>query len=194
MRLWLSRSSQVPLREQLFTQITLGVVSGDLEAGEKLPSTRELARRFRIHSNTVSAAYRDLHRRGWVEFRKGSGVYVRERNAAQTLDQGSGLDHLISIFLRSARTQGHSLGEITQRLKHWLTLQPPDHFLVIEADPELREILAAEIEEATGVRTVGASPNECTDAEVLTAAQPIVMYGQAEKLRAAIPGDTDFLI
>lgn len=194
MRLWLSRSSQVPLREQLFAQITLGVVSGDLKAGEKLPSTRELARRFRIHSNTVSAAYRDLHRRGWVEFRKGSGVYVRERNATQTLDQGSGLDHLISTFLKTARTQGHSLGEITLRLKHWLTLQPPDHFLVIETDPELREILVAEIAEATGVRTVGASPKECADAEVLTAAQPIVMYGQAEKLRAAIPGDTDFLI
>ena len=75
MRLWLSHSSEVPLREQLVTQIRLGIISGDLPARQKLPSTRELARRFHIHANTVSAAYRELQRSGWVEFRKGSGVY-----------------------------------------------------------------------------------------------------------------------
>src|SRR6267378_8340652 len=96
MRLWLSRSSEVPLREQLVTQIRLGIISGDLKVKQKLPSTRELARRFRIHSNTVSAAYRELDRSGWVEFRKGSGVYVRERSADQTLEDSLGLDHLIA--------------------------------------------------------------------------------------------------
>ena len=62
MRLWLSHSSEVPLREQLITQIRLGIISGDLTAQQKLPSTRELARRFHIHANTVSAAYRELNR------------------------------------------------------------------------------------------------------------------------------------
>ncbi len=76
MRLWLSKSSDVPLREQLTTQIMLGIVSDDLRAGQRLPSTRELARRFRIHANTVSAAYRELAKQGWLEFRRGSGVYV----------------------------------------------------------------------------------------------------------------------
>ena len=60
MRLWLSKNSSVPLREQLVRQLRFGVVSGDLKPGQRLPSTRELARRFRIHSNTVSAAFRDL--------------------------------------------------------------------------------------------------------------------------------------
>ena len=46
MRIWLSKSSEVPLREQLATQIILGIVSNDLKSGQKLPSTRELARRF----------------------------------------------------------------------------------------------------------------------------------------------------
>src|SRR4029078_9443643 len=60
MRLWLSKNSSVPLREQLVRQIMFGVVSGDLKPGQRLPSTRELARRFLIHSNTVSAAFRGL--------------------------------------------------------------------------------------------------------------------------------------
>src|SRR5881275_2855992 len=78
MRLWLSKQSEVPLREQLARQIMFGVLSDDLKPGQRLPSTRELARRFRIHPNTVSAAYRDLERAGWLEVRKGSGVYARQ--------------------------------------------------------------------------------------------------------------------
>src|ERR687883_700682 len=100
MRLWLSKNSEVPLREQLVAQIVLGIVSDDLKPGQRLPSTRELARRHRIHSNTVSAAYRDLAGRGWVEFRRGSGVYVRPLEEGAALDAGLELDQLIAAFLR----------------------------------------------------------------------------------------------
>jgi GntR family transcriptional regulator len=51
------------------------------------------------------------------------------------------LDQLIAVFLRVARDKGFSLSEIQTRLRHWLALQPPDHFLVIEPDGELRRIL-----------------------------------------------------
>lgn len=192
MRLWLSRNSEVPLRDQLVAQIVLGIVSDDLKARQKLPSTRELARRYRIHANTVSAAYRELARRGWVEFRKGSGVYVRERSE-QVLEGNHPLDQLISVFLKTARNQGHSLLEIQSRLQHCLALQPPDHFLLIEPDAELRRIVVAEIEEATRARVVGAGPNECASADLLTGAAPVSLYGQAEAARAALPPDADLI-
>src|SRR2546430_15643895 len=98
MRLWLSKSSEVPLREQLVTQIRLGIISGDLSTRQRLPSTRELARRFRIHANTVSAAYRELHRNGWVDFRKGRGVYVREYSADQRTEDAFGMVQLLAQF------------------------------------------------------------------------------------------------
>src|ERR1044071_2256302 len=131
MRIWLSKNSEVPVREQLATQLMLGIVSWDLKPGQKLPSTRELARRFGIHSNTVSAAYRDLAERGWVELRKGSGIYVREHPGEAALGTGFELDHLFAAFLQAARERGYTLGEIQTRIKRMLELQPPDHFLVI---------------------------------------------------------------
>src|SRR2546428_324652 len=155
MRLWLSKSSEVPLREQLVTQIRLGIISGDLSTRQRLPSTRELARRFRIHANTVSAAYRELHRNGWVEFRKGSGVYVREYSADQRKKDAFDLDRLIADFFQTTRAKGHSLGEVKLRLQHWLTLQPPGHFLLLEPDVELRHILMTEIKGGTHARVVG---------------------------------------
>jgi DNA-binding transcriptional regulator YhcF (GntR family) len=193
MRLWLSRSSEVPLREQLVTQIRLGIVSGDLRVRQKLPSTRELARRFQIHANTVSAAYRELHRGGWVDFRKGSGVYVRGRSTNQRLEDSIGLDQTIRNFFQTARARGHSLREIQSRLQHWLTLQPPDHFLIIEPDVELRCILMTEIQEATGARVAGTSLADLVLPEMLTGAAPVAMYSQAESIRAALPPDADLI-
>ncbi|HSQ19789.1 MAG TPA: GntR family transcriptional regulator [Blastocatellia bacterium] len=194
MRIWLSKSSEVPLREQLATQILLGIVSNDLKPGEKLPSTRELARRFDIHSNTVSAAFQDLERRGWVEFRKGSGVYVREFSGDAASDPELELDQLISTLLQVARKRGYSLGEIQARIKRWLKAQPPDHFLVIEPDEEMRNILIAEIEQATGFRVDGADLDGCSRPEVLAGAAAVAMYGQAEPVRAALPPDASCLL
>ncbi len=197
MRLWLSKNSEVPLREQLVRQIMLGVVSDDLKPGQRLPSTRELARRFRIHSNTVSAAYRELERRGWLEFRKGSGVYVRAlgEGAVAAAAPRLGLDQLISAFLAVARAQGFSLAEVQARVKHWLGLQPPDHFLVVEPDEGLREILAAEILEATGFRVRGAGPQECAREGATAGAAVVALYNRAEEVRAALPeGVTPLLL
>jgi GntR family transcriptional regulator len=194
MRLWLSKNSDVPVREQLVSQIIIGVVSDDLKPGQKLPSTRELARRFGIHSNTVSAAYRHLAGRGWVEFRKGSGVYVRAQVPdTQALAPELELDGLISSFLQVARNRGFSLGEIQRRIKHWLEREPPDHFLVIEPDIELRRILMAEIREATGFRVAGASLEEC-GSSLLAGAATVALYNQAEHVRAALPADANCLL
>jgi len=194
MKLWLSKNCEVPLREQLTTQIMLGVISDDLKPGQRLPSTRELARRFQIHANTVSAAYRDLEARGWLELRKGSGVYVRALAGRQPAAPELRLDQLISTFLQTARDGGFSLNEIQTRIKHWLKLQPPDHFHVIEPDEELRRILIAEIAEATNFRVGGAGVEECQQRGLPAGAAAVALYGHAEDVRAALPPDTNCLL
>ena len=189
MRIWLSKNSEVPVREQLATQIMLGIISHDLKPGQRLPSTRELARRYSIHSNTVSAAYKDLAKRGWVELRKGSGIYVRERAPEETSgDAGLELDQLTNAFLRAAQMRGFSLAEVQARVRHLLELQPPDHFLVIESDEELRRILVAEIKEATDFRVLDAGLEACNDSSRLAGAAVVALYGnEGERIRASLP-------
>jgi len=142
MRLWLSKNSAASLRDQLGTQLTLGVISGDLKPGEKLPSVRELARRYKIHSNTVSAAYRDVETRGWLEARKGSGVYVRDQHRAS---ENSSLHGLIENFLAETRARGFSAAEVRESLARVLGTAPVRRIVVMEPEPELAEILAAEL-------------------------------------------------
>jgi DNA-binding transcriptional regulator YhcF (GntR family) len=192
MQLWISKSSEVPIREQLVTQIILGIVSNDLKIAERLPSTRDLARRYDIHANTVSSAYREIARRGWVEFRKGSGVYVRARND-DAPEEGIALDQLIARFFKNLREEGYSLGEIQTAIQRALSVQRPDHFLLLEPDPELREILVAEIEAATKVKVKSLAPDDEIDGS-MTGAAPLVLYGHMDQYADRIQPKTDLLV
>lgn len=194
MRLWLSKQSEVPIREQLVTQFRLAILSEDLKPGQKLPSTRELARRYQIHANTVSAAYRELAERGWVNFAHGSGVYVRKFDAEAQLDAETDLDQIISEFLKLARSKGYALTEIQARIRRWLQYQTPDHFLLIEPDPKLRQILAAEIQAATDFPVVECSLEDCANRKSFVGAMPVAVYGQGEVVRAALPPHSHLLL
>src|SRR6185312_14705890 len=141
MRIWLSKNCAASLRDQLTTQLTLGIVSGDLKAGERLPSVRELARRYHVHANTVSSAYRDLEASGWLEFRKGSGVYVRNIGSLLPVDEHTSLDSLIERFRDETRARGFSTREVRAELARRFDRAPADRIVVVEPEPELAEIL-----------------------------------------------------
>src|SRR4051812_40211508 len=167
MRFWISPASEVPIREQLVTQIILAILSQDLQAGARLPSTRELARRFKIHPNTVSAAYKDLEKAGWLQLRQGSGVYIRKHSEDLPLSPELKLDRKIGEIFRSAREAGIALAWVRKQLRRWLSLQPPDHFLLIEPDEELARIVVAEIETAVSFPVSSAGLEACDSPEQL---------------------------
>jgi DNA-binding transcriptional regulator YhcF (GntR family) len=194
MQLWLSKESDVPVREQLKAQIKLAILSHDLKPGQRLPSTRELARRFRIHANTVSAAYRELAGEGWVDLRAGSGIYVHTFKPDVALESQLDLDGLIIEFLRIARRTGFSLAEIQSRIRHWMRLQPPDHFLVIDPDQEFRSILITELRAALEFRVEGASLADCANRSRLVGSIPLALYGQAETITAVLPDKMSCLL
>lgn len=192
MRFWISHTSDIPIREQLGTQIVLGIVSADLKPGTRLPSTRELARRFRVHANTVSAAYRDLEQAGWLELRRGSGVYIRNK-ANGGLSPELSLDHLIAQLFRSARELHVPLSAVRARLRHWLDLQPPDHFLLIESDAELREIVAAEMRAAVTFPVTAVDLSACEDPETLQASIPVALPSKVESVRRRLPAGIEVI-
>ncbi len=179
MQLWFSRQSDINIREQLATQIVLAIVSGELAPGQRLPSTRELARRFRLHPNTVSAGYRHLEKSNWLEFRKGSGVYVRA-TPPEKHDGEVGLDRLIAEFFSSARKLNTPLAAVRERLRQWLDVQPPDHFLLIEPDLQLAQIIVSEMKAAVSL-PVKADSEIATG--TLAGAIPVVLSASSKKVK-----------
>lgn len=144
-RIWLSREGP-PLREQLSAQLLLGILSGQLAGGARLPSVREFARRLKIHRNTVSAVYQDLEERGWLELRAGSGVYV----AAGRAERLGGVDAFTRLWVEQARLQGYGLEDLRAALDRLTDNREVHERVVVDPDPELARIIAAELEEAIG--------------------------------------------
>lgn len=191
MQLWFARGSDVSIREQLVTQVVLGILSDDLAAGQRLPSTRELARRFHVHANTISAGYKQLERERWVEFRRGSGVYVRAQKPELPLPSALALDQAMANLLRAARRLGVSLPALRDRLRQWLELQPPDHFLLIEPDEELRRILAAEMQQAVAFSVKSCSFEDC--AKSADGGIPVVLPNRIGSVRQLLPAGSELL-
>jgi DNA-binding transcriptional regulator YhcF (GntR family) len=193
MRFWFARNAAVPIREQLVTQVILAILCSELTPNERLPSTRELARRFRLHANTVSAAYKQLEKEGWVVSRRGSGIYVRKTKPESPLPPALALDHLIANLFRSARELGSTLPAVQSRLRQWLALQPPNHFLLIEPDEELRRIVLAEMREAVTFPVTGEGLEACGSRDKLEGAIPVVLMNKKEAVQTLLPAGTEVL-
>lgn len=139
MRFWISKNNGVPVREQLVRQGILGILSGDLARGERLPSARTLARMHGIHMNTVIAAFQELQDRNWVEARRGSGLFVR------TEDPSDGIDSILATAIEVARSAGLNSQQLMARLESLLEETTIESILVYEPEPELAAILCDEI-------------------------------------------------
>ncbi|MEP2781207.1 MAG: PLP-dependent aminotransferase family protein [Pseudoruegeria sp.] len=78
-----------PVHRQIFRYLSTLIVSGELPAGTKLPSSRDAARQLGVGRNTVITAYDALISDGFLEARQGSGVWVTYEPVAQTIPKSS---------------------------------------------------------------------------------------------------------
>ncbi|CAN5782241.1 GntR family transcriptional regulator [soil metagenome] len=78
--LWLKVdvSSGVPIYVQIVDQVQHAVDVGSLEAGDRLPTVRALAKELTVAPNTIVKAYNELQRSGLIESRPGVGTVVAE--------------------------------------------------------------------------------------------------------------------
>jgi GntR family transcriptional regulator / MocR family aminotransferase len=72
----LRRDDQRPLAVQLADALRHAATIGQLRGGDRLPSTRALARHLAVSRTVTAAAYEQLHAEGWIAGRHGSGTYV----------------------------------------------------------------------------------------------------------------------
>lgn len=72
----LDRESPLPLIRQIYHAISSQILSGELQAGEKLPSTRETASELGVSRNVVIEAYEQLTAEGFLLGISGAGTFV----------------------------------------------------------------------------------------------------------------------
>ena len=70
--------STIPLYEQIYEYIKTDIRNGKISCGEKLPSTRALAKYLEISRSTVELAYEQLLAEGYVEAEACRGFFVTQ--------------------------------------------------------------------------------------------------------------------
>lgn len=112
----LEPSSTTPIYRQLMDQVRRHIASGQLKAGDPLPSVRELAATLAINPNTVSKAYNFLEHDGVIARQRGMGMTVA---APQDTPQAL-LSPALTRLIQEARQLGLSRTEVVRLInKHW---------------------------------------------------------------------------
>lgn len=94
-----------PIFLQIAQNVRRALARGDLSAGEKLSSARELAQELSVNPNTVVHAYAQLEREGVIETRRGLGTFVREDAPVGTMQ-----DELLNTAAQRYADEARRLG------------------------------------------------------------------------------------
>ncbi|HIP70165.1 MAG TPA: PLP-dependent aminotransferase family protein, partial [Anaerolineae bacterium] len=76
--LHLDRTNDTPLYLQIYDQLKMAILAGEIGPGMRLPSSRQLAQAHGVGRITVTQAYEQLEREGYVYGRTGAGTYVSD--------------------------------------------------------------------------------------------------------------------
>jgi GntR family transcriptional regulator len=183
----LNRHSGVPIRDQLVVYLEMRILDGTLQPGERLPSVRALARRLKIHANTVSAAYQELQAAQRVKLRTGSGVFVCE---AGSWDPGDarGLDEMIRLTLRLALRKGFTAAEIRTAVERWLAASAPERIVVVEPLPEMAALIVDELKRHLQVPIAACTLRDLKlDPGLLKGALALLVPYHVQAVRALVP-------
>ena len=96
----LDRSASQPLRAQLEATLREAIRGGRLRAGERLPSSRELARALGVSRGMVQECYGQLLAEGYLTSRTGSATRVASLSGRQAGDQPAAGPALVSAAPR----------------------------------------------------------------------------------------------
>jgi len=103
----------IPFYRQIIDQIKFGIASGNLKAGEQLPTVRALAVDLKVNLNTVTKAYKELEIQNILETQQGSGTFISKADISiPAKERNKKLQSICNEFLTIALSYGFSIEEI----------------------------------------------------------------------------------
>jgi len=108
--------SPVPLYEQIKREIKINILSGILQADEKLLPIRELAKNLKVNPNTIVKVYYQLDSEGFLYSRPGQGYFVKRGSEEDNTEERKIFRTITDEYLKKVTDLGFSLEYITKHL------------------------------------------------------------------------------
>lgn len=117
MEIFINNHASIPIYGQISSQIKSMVISGELKAGDALPSIRGLAKSLHISVLTVQKAYDTLQADGFIETTAGKGCFVSAQNQDFYLEeQQKKIENHFTEAIEIAKSSGIKLDKLQSLL------------------------------------------------------------------------------
>ena len=87
MNIIINHTNNVPIYDQIYSQIKNQIIAGTLQQDQALPSIRNLAKDLRISVITTKRAYDELEREGFIYTLPAKGCFVAPKNTELLREQ-----------------------------------------------------------------------------------------------------------
>ena len=118
LRFSLDTAKGVPVYRQIIQQIEYAILSGRVQAGDRLPTIRALAVDLKINPNTIAKAYSELEIRGILNKQVGSGTYISGKKPAGAEDaRDRKIQEVLGRFIDELYSLGVEKKELVQLIE-----------------------------------------------------------------------------
>lgn len=112
-------SDDVPIYQQIMDGIKQRIATGEWQAGQKLPSVRELALEAGVNPNTMQKALSELEREGLLHSKRTAGRFVAEQEGMTRELHEEMAKEYMEVFLGNMQKLGYSLEETLEMLSRY---------------------------------------------------------------------------
>ncbi|NLZ81080.1 MAG: GntR family transcriptional regulator [Clostridiales bacterium] len=109
--------NNIPIYVQVINDIKKDMINGVLALGEKLPSGRELALKYKINPNTANRIYKELEAEEICYTKRGLGTYVTEDGEKLKMIREEMAVTLLDTFIEGMKNLGFTKEEVIKILE-----------------------------------------------------------------------------
>jgi GntR family transcriptional regulator len=107
----------VPIYRQIIQQIEYAILSGRMQAGDRLPTIRALAVELKTNPNTIARAYNEMEIKGILVTQVGSGTYISDKKPVLDDDRlNRKIQEVLSRFMQEMQGLGVDKRELTRMI------------------------------------------------------------------------------
>jgi GntR family transcriptional regulator len=188
-RIQLNRTSGVPVFRQVIDQIVFMIEAGELQDGDRLPSSRLLAANLDVNRNTTARAYAELSRLGFLVAKGRAGMVVRRsEQARQDHERHEAAVAALAGPVRECLELGLSADEIAKIAYHEsLHAQGASlRIAFVECNEERAKSFASELSETVQENVQPLVLGELKDADLSDADVVITTFFHHAEIRRAV--------
>ncbi len=105
-----------PIYLQVINELKKKMVKGELNPGEKMPSSRDLAVEYKVNQNTAARIYREMEMQGLCFTRRGIGTFVSEEESMFRDLKEEMASELLKNFMHEMSGLGYKKDDIIDQI------------------------------------------------------------------------------